>query len=327
MKSYRSITGAKGGLAVLPTLEERSVDTELDYSAPHSRGSSCRESLSDAEGGQPGEEGNGSGYPADLLEMSWGSYLNTSAPPTRTEGQLGLSLKAARLQGMAAAEGRGEEGGSKGPTSVLHNPTLLESEAEGKEEDGKAEKSEGLLQEPHPPNEPHPLLEHLEGLMTALSRSRQELKKCGLDATPLTTLCTSTLSSHSDLKQIVRTLAKGGTNCNDIVITSDLMHNLVEYLREVLQGLVAQGKKLNVQSAFLQQTAKQLNRQQQEWLKERASCQEAIDKDRTCLNQERVRAGYQHYIPWLLVYSFVLQSMEPVHIHQYTTAWASFLAR
>lgn len=286
MKSYKSFTGAKGGLAVLPTLEERSVDTEQD--SAHSRGSSGGSS-SLSEGRREEEEGNSSSYPANLLETSWGSYLNTSAPPTRTEGQLAMSLKAAKLQAdMTPSEGITEEEGSRGLTSLLHNPTLSESEAEGKEKSGKAE---GLLQEPHPhpPNEPHPLLEHLEGLMTTLNRSRLELKKCGLNVTPLTTLCTATLSSHSDLKQIVKTLVKGGTNCNDIVITSDLMHNLVEYLREVLQGLVSQGKKLNVQAAFLQQTAKQLNKQQQEWLKERASCREDMDKDRTHLDQERVR--------------------------------------
>jgi chromosome segregation ATPase len=171
---------------------------------------------------------------------------------------------------------------------LLQNLTASQSEVEGQKREGKKKKAE-LQQQQADINEPHPLLEHLQGLMTALTRSKQELRKCGLDVTPLTTLCNATLESHRDLRQIVESLAKGGTNCSDVIITSDLMHNLVEYIREVLQGLISQGRKLNVQAAFLQQTAKQLNRQQQECLKEQARCQEVIDNDRTRLNQEKVK--------------------------------------
>lgn len=197
--------------------------------------------------------------------MSWESYLN-SGPPTWTGGQLrAAGLQAHTLQGLAT-------GGGESSHSVS---ILSEGKSVGKEDD----------------NEPHPLLQHLEVLMVALTRSKQELLKCGLDTTPLTSLCGATLSSHSELKRIVKTLAKGGTNCNNIVITSDLMHNLVEYMREVLQGLISQGRKLNVQAAFLQQTAKQLSRQQQECLKEQTKNQEAIDHDRIIFNHEKVING------------------------------------
>lgn len=248
MKSYKSV---KGGLAVLPTLVESSVD-----SSASGEGSSPEESSSPSLDQLDGHRGDATAnYPADLLGMSWGSYLN-SGPPTRTGGQL--------RAGLQAMEAGGEQS--------------IQSEA------CACEALKAV-------NEPHPLLQHLEGLMVALTRSKQELTKCGLDATPLTNLSGATLSSHSDLKQIVRALAKGGTNCDNVVITSDLMHNLVEYMREVLQGLVSQGRKLNVQAAFLQQTAKQLSRQQQECLKEQAKCQEAIDKDRILLNREKVQCN------------------------------------
>ena len=263
MKSYKSFTGVKGGLSVLPTLEERSVDS----------GTNGEDSDSSSSGSSLSLDEQHANYPSDLLGVSWGSYLN-SGPPTRSALHLKQSPRQSPLQEETPQDltAGGGSGSDLGPRVV--------GESRGCE-------SEGLAAEDRA-NEPHPLLQHLEGLMTALVRSKQELTKCGLDVTPLTTLCSATLSSHDDLKQIIRALAKGGVSCNDTVITSDLVHSLVEYLREVLQGLIAQGKKLNVQAAYLQQTARQFNKKHQEELREQRKRQEDIDNTRTRLNVERV---------------------------------------
>ena len=256
MKSYKSFTGAKGGLAVLPTVQERDADSDLC--------SSSGSSLSSQQ-----EEG-GEGYPADLLGMSWGSYLN-SGPPTRHGGGSPMRLS---MRKMMQTEPKEE---------VTSTTEQLE---QAKTEGGTGEKSPNRLEASA--NEPHPLLQHLQGLMTVLIRSKRELNKCGLDVTSLSTLCSSTLTSHSELKQLMKALSQEDTNCNEIVISSDMVHNLVEYLREVLNGLVSQGRKLNVQAAYLQQTARQLSRSQQEATKEQKAALQDIENARAQLDLERV---------------------------------------
>lgn len=251
MKSYKSFTGVKGGLAVLPTLEERELSSSSD-------GSSVSLDY------HQDQEGTAASYPVDLLGVSWGSYLN-SQPPTRggnhEAGQGGSTGDAALLQNSAVLEGVSKVA----PELVRTSPTGREGA-----------------------NEPHPLLQHLEGLMTALIRSRQELTKCGLDVTPLIPLCNASIASHKDLKMLVMALSK---DCKEVVLNSDLVHNLVEYLREVLQGLIGQGRKLNVQAAFLQQSARQLSRKQQESLKEQHEMREAINKSRSRLDVEKVKCS------------------------------------
>ena len=241
MKSFKSFNGARGGLTVLPTLEEDVSD------AGSCSSDSSMSSLSDQH------HDTTDNYPEDLLGMSWGSYLN-SGPPTRTGGQLRTALE------LGAADG-----GEEAPQDSSPKAPSVEA-----------------------PNEPHPLLQHLEGLMTTLIRSKKELVRFGIDVSPLTPLCNATLTSHNDLKQMVKSLSLGGTSCNNTVITSDLVHNLVEFLRGVLNGLTDQGKKLSVQTAFLQQTARQLSRSRLEWEREQSRCQEEINKARRQLDLDRV---------------------------------------
>lgn len=243
MKSFKSFTGARGGLTVLPTLEE-----DVSDAGSCSSGSSL--SSLDSQ-----HQDTAADYPSDLLGMSWGSYLN-SGPPTRTGGQLRTALE--------AADGEEAPQDSSPKALSVENPVMTAND------------------------EPHPLLQHLEGLMTTLIRSKKELSQCGLDVSPLTPLCNATLSSHDDLKQLVKTLSMVGTSCNNTVVTSDLVHNLVEFLRGVLNGLTDQGKKLRVQAAFLQQTARQLSRSRLEWEREQSRCQEEINKARRQLDLDRV---------------------------------------
>lgn len=246
MKSYKSSTGLHGGLAVLPTLEEH-VDRELESRSSNSYSPLDQQGMAIA-----------SSYPADLLGVSWGSYLY-SKPPSRGE-----------------AEGQIDE--DVEPSSISqcdpHRGNQL-SEHEAAEDQNVA-------------NEPHPLLQHLEGLMAALRKSKGELLKCGLDVSPLIPLCNATTASHSELKQLMQALSRSGSECNTAVITSDLVHDLVEYLRAVLQGLVGQGRKLNVQAAFLQQMARQLSKTQRESLKEQREVQEAINASKSQLDLEMV---------------------------------------
>ena len=107
--------------------------------------------------------------------------------------------------------------------------------------------------------------------------------------TSLSTLCSSTLSSHSRLKELAKTLSQEETNYSSIVISSDLVHSLVEYMREVLNGLVSQGRKLNVQAAYLQQTARQLNRRQEDAIKDQKTAQQDVEYAKAQLELERVR--------------------------------------
>ena len=308
MKSLKSV---KGRLAILPTLEERSVaDTQSrsggSASPPPLSSSSEEEEVGGAQDGN---------YPADLLGVSWGSYLNNSG---RASGEFyhhhrhhnhGLLRRSEALQSLADDDDDEDEDGpttphasSCQPAAALPNvgsPALEGSESHPSESKKRKKDKKNKVPVQQGPegasssdqDEPHPLLQHLEGLMTELARSKQELSKCGLNTMPLTNLLSTTLSSHQDLKQIVKALAKVGASCNNAMITSDLVHNLVEYLREVLQGLVAQGKKLSVQVAFLQHTAKSLAGKQQEIAKEERRCREDMDGARAKLELERVSDG------------------------------------
>ncbi len=263
MQSYKSFTGAEGGLAVLPTVQERDADSDV-----------CSSSGSSFSSGSQRDTG-GESYPADLLGMSWGSYLN-SGPPTRHGG--GSPMRLSMKKTAATQQNEPNEGVSSSTAVTGH---LEGAKTEGESGESMPEASA---------NEPHPLLQHLQGLVTVLIRSKRELSKCGLDVTSLSTLCSSTLASHSDLKQLVKTLSQEDVkNYNEIVISSDLVHNLVEYMREVLNGLISQGRKLNVQAAYLQQTARQLDKSQQEAVKEQKAALQDVENARAQLDLERVR--------------------------------------
>ena len=271
MKSFKSFTGANGGLAVLPTVEERDVERDL-------ASSSCS-SLSSQR-----DQGEEEGYPVDLLGMSWGSYLNSGPPTRHGGGSPTRKLVSAQQQGELKEE--------------MASPTTAATEQVQTEEEraGGANKPEAGV------NEPHPLLQQLQGLMTVLIRSKRELSKCGLDVTSLSTLYSSTLASHRDLKQLVKTLSQEDTNYNEVVISSDLVHSLVEYMREVLNGLVNQGRKLNVQAAYLQQTARHLSRNQGEAIKEQKVALQDIEHAKAQLEQERVSKDRP--------YTFTLSSLK-----------------
>jgi len=210
-------------------------------------------------------------YPLDLLETSWGSYLY-SLPPTRAED------RGDRREGELSEAAK---------ASIRPAPPFSPSSQQATRT---------------APNEPHPLLQHLEGLMVALSRSKQELTQCGIDTTPLTPLCHASITSHKDLKELVKVLQNSSDNCKEALLSSDVLHNLLEFLREVLQGLVAQGRKLRVQTAHLQQMAKQLKRSRKESLKEQKETQEVINFTRTQLEAEKVGAVFVHlFFTWHII--------------------------
>lgn len=277
MKSYKSLTGtARGGLAVLPTLEER-VDSDRESESSSNSSLSLDDHL---------DSSNNYHYPTDPLGVSWGSYL-FSVPPTRDPSG-GPSTPSAQAQerslfgGNSAPEAKNSM--TAGVPSSATPPRQLDKTLTLSNKAGEKESSRAA---DHKSNEPHPLLQHLEGLMIALVRSKQELTKCGLDVTPLTPLCDATLASHNDLKKLVKMLSMKNTG-SESVISSDLVHNLVEYFREVLHGLIEQGRKVNVQAAFLQHTAKQLNRDHQRCLKEQSNTRDAIDSTKSQMELEKV---------------------------------------
>lgn len=239
MKSYKSYGRASFSVNTveLPTLEEH----------PSTEGSEGDSSVS-LDNSQDLFD-----YPADLLGVSWGSYL-CSTPPTRQEEQRGSPQ-------MTEKEGN------------LRDPRSSERE-----------------QNTAPELEPHPLLQQIDGLMAALVKSKEELIKFGMDSTALSSLSDATLSSHRNLKQLVSALSGEGENqILPVINTADLLQTLVEYLREVLTGLVSQGNKLNIQAGLLQRTAKQFSKHEQKSLKDQKDIQDAISNTAAQLDIERVR--------------------------------------
>lgn len=286
MKSYKSFTGARGGLAAattLPTLEEcddlHGRYEELDYSS--------------SEGSLEGQHQQQGHHPSELLGVSWGSYLyGSSSPPTRAGEEMEASSRKIDFDQTQM------EDIERTAESVANQLELtanqLESALETKDQEltGQRASPEGMVMVVKT-NEPHPLLlQHLEGLMSALARGKDELNGMGMDVIPLTLLSNAT--SHADMKELIRTAAVelGRASSGDEVnLTADLLHSIIEYLREVLHGLVDQGKKLGLQAGFLQRTAKQLNRNQEKSLKQQRIVEENLEKIRTHVRLEKVRKG------------------------------------
>ena len=276
MKSYRTFTGAGGGLTVLPTLEEsaRSEYSEEESESSTNTSSSCSEDY---------PQGTATSYPTDLLGVSWGSYLY-SGPPTRAGAHDEPSSPARKIANNSSNQVSTTLEHITPANTLQPNQETSQDVVESCRQNkiSKPQGSKGT--------EPHPLLQHLEGLVSALITSRKELTKYGMDVTHLTPLSDNTLASHYDLKKIMGALSTQ-RNCNEVIISSDLLHNLVEYLREVINGLVKQGKKMDVQAGFLERMAKQLNRNQQKYFDEQREVQESIINNRAQLDIERVFIG------------------------------------
>lgn len=237
-------------------------------------------------------------YPPDLLGMSWGSYLH-SGPPTRSgnnplirghhhhmHSTQGSVLK--RVMVSNTTPKQFENGDNSIPNSSDHHARPSPSVGSRSILDGKVDEEPapnvGL---PTHVSQPRPLFSKLEILVRTLSSSKKELSKCGVETTPLIALSDAAHSSHYDLKQLVAELGDKKQFGSEI-LSSGVLHSVIDYLSAVLESLVVQGKKLNEQAVFLQKTGKQLGRNQHNFLQEQKEIQQAIESAREQLLLEKV---------------------------------------
>lgn len=247
-------SGAAAGVSVLPTVREMNSEEGegLNY---------CSKSATSVQSSMDGEGASGAVYPVDLLGVSWGSYLY-SAPPTQGEER-----ETAFIRKAPDLADKMKTGLTTPEQSPPHHPS---GEKKGGAEGG---------------GEPHPLMQHLEELMNAVVRSREQLIKCGVDVTPLTPISDLSLASHYNVLQMTIKSKKGQ---KEQALLTGMLENVAKYVTEVLSKVVEQGKKTNKHASFLQHTARKLYENQQKSLNEQKSIQETIRDSRAKLELERV---------------------------------------
>lgn len=218
------------------------------------------------------ENGSSFRYPPDLLGVSWGSYLQ-SDPPTRAGRSpkkvvINTTLKPPQsTQNLPPAD--------KAPArSILRTPVAKEGTANRKLP------VEAL-------SEPHPLMHELHVLIEEVTSGREELRKYGIDTTPLTNFCDSLTTENYDLKQLVDQLERQGDVGKEVIL-GGVLKLVIQFLRSVLRSIVEEGKRLQEQATFLQHTGKQLSKLQENFMKEQEEVQQAVEDTKAQLALEKV---------------------------------------
>ena len=289
-----TITGNLSG-QVIPEVDE-TLTSECG-SMLFDSGSDCGSSGSEKPNNEDHKDDKSFQYPSDLLGMSWGSYLH-SGPPTRSGDNPFMSRQhhqhasgspAKRVMVASSTPRQFESGNDSIPADQTHYEQHSEAVVERgpisenrvkKEPDSNACLSAHVVQ-------PRPLFVKLESLVSSLSNSRKELSKYGVETSPLISLSDAAHSAHYDLKQLIAQLGDK-KQLGPEILSSGVLHSIIDYLGAVIDGLVAQGKKLNEQAAFLQKTGRQLSRNQQDFLKEQKEVQQALESTREQLLLEKV---------------------------------------
>ncbi|MCG8622505.1 MAG: hypothetical protein MJE68_10995, partial [Proteobacteria bacterium] len=119
----------------------------------------------------------------------------------------------------------------------------------------------------------------LQALTKSLTDCKVELERCGLETMPL--------ESPSSLLERDRR-PRGDDDKEAELLSDKLIHDVIEYLREMAKGLAKQGRKLNEQALFLQRTGKQLGRNQQSFMEEQALLTQAAERAQEQLIIEKV---------------------------------------
>ena len=217
-------------------------------------------------------------YPPDLLGVSWGSYLQ-SDPPTRG-GDGSRSPKKVVIN--ATPQPLQDK---PNPTSTDHfqapTSSILKS---------PVAKDEGAVHKRRLPGEltqPHPLLHALHLLIDEVVSTREEMRRCGIDSTPLSNLCDSLATANYDLKQLVDHFGNK-MDAGREVLSSGVLKLIIQYLRTALQSFVEEGRRLQEQARFLQQTGRHLSKTQQKFMKEQEAIQHAVDETKAQLMIEKV---------------------------------------
>ena len=236
-------------------------------------------------------------YPQDLLGVSWGSYLY-SGPPTRGGHGPQNSFKRNVLQ----------DGTTLNPTSIsdqstdvvpmdplaatnvhgiLRAPQAKDVTAQSKQT--HQTKTVKIMHEEPPERVDSQLLfTKLQSLIKSLSDCELELEKCGLETVPVENSVFSGLKLKEFLKHIQ------DSKDDKSIISGRVMLDVIEYLQDIAERLMRQGKKLNEQALFLQRTGRQLGRNHQNLLEEQAMLELVTERTQGQLEKEKVQGIYSH---------------------------------
>ena len=239
-------------------------------------------------------------YPQELLGMSWGSYLH-SGPPTRV--QTSTKAKGAAMVVSHPPIKHNTVTDSQ-PTETAPNQSGTETETEVHgilrtlqvPVNDSGEESTKVIKHPAKTvklvcevdkseltsKDNNHLYLKLQALTKSLTDCKVELERCGLEIMPLE-------SPSSLLSRLERDRRPRGDDDKEAGSLSDkLIHDVIEYLREMAKGLAKQGRKLNEQALFLQRTGKQLGRNQQSFMEEQALLTQAAERAQEQLIIEKV---------------------------------------
>ena len=239
-------------------------------------------------------------YPQELLGMSWGSYLH-SGPPTRV--QTSTKAKGAAMVVSHPPIKHNTVTDSQ-PTETAPNQSGTETETEVHgilrtlqvPMNDSGEESTKVVKHPAKTvklvcevdkseltsKDNNHLYLKLQALTKSLTDCKVELERCGLEIMPLE-------SPSSLLSRLERDRRPRGDDDKKAGSLSDkLIHDVIEYLREMAKGLAKQGRKLNEQALFLQRTGKQLGRNQQSFMEEQALLTQAAERAQEQLIIEKV---------------------------------------
>lgn len=237
-------------------------------------------------------------YPQELLGMSWGSYLH-SGPPTRVQ----TSTKAKGSVAVNDPLMKHTTVVTDSPANLNAGPIQSGTEVHGllRTKQVPVNDDEGTAQAINK-NPQHPaktvklvckvdnseskysqLHQKLRSLVNSLSDCNAELERYGLESIPME-------PSSSLLSRVERDgLPEDDNNKEFGSLQSDkLIHDVIDYLGEMVKRLVKQGRKLNEQALFLQRTGKQLGRNQQSFMEEQALLTQAAEKAQEQLMIEKV---------------------------------------
>ena len=208
-------------------------------------------------------------YPQDLLGTSWGSYLH-SVPPTagRSSRKVVINPDPQPFQNKLPPVSADQAS----PRGILRTPVAKD------------------VGETSPKVQPHPLLQELQSLVSAVIGVKDKLGQDGMDNSPLSSLCDTLVTTHYELKQTLEQMSHSSDSSTDL-LSSGFLQLVIKCLKTILQSLCEQGEKVQEQAVFLQQAGKQLSRNQRDFLKEHEELQCAIERSRAQLVIEKVECS------------------------------------
>ena len=224
------------------------------------------------------EENENFKYPLDLLGVSWGTYLQSDPPTRGSDG-----CRSPKKVVIDATPQPLQNNPNPLSTDKFQTPTssILKSPVA---KDGSAMHKRKL---PGELTQPHPLLHELHVLIDEVLSTREEMRRCGIDSTPLSNLCDSLTTANYDLKQLIDQFGNK-MDAGREVLSSGVLKLVIQYLRTALRSFVEEGRRLQEQARFLQQTGRHLSKVQQNFMKEQEAIQHAVDETKAQLMIEKV---------------------------------------